>query len=115
ELLGHGPRIRGRRGRHPPPPRRVGRRSLYGGALMGAEWTHTGFAQQIHFGVGAMSRLPELLRTLSVKRVMPVSTKGRLSSDDGQRVAKGIGRNLAATFDDVASHVPTPSVQAAVQ
>lgn len=78
-------------------------------------WTHTGYAQQIHFGDGSVARLPELLRTVDAKRVLLVSTSGRLESPDGTKVATLIGRYLAATFDEVTSHVPTPIVQAAVQ
>src|SRR5262245_25949578 len=77
-------------------------------------WTHTGYAQQVVFGEGALSRLNEVLKALAVKRVLLVTTKGRAASADGERLVKAIGRNLATTFADVESHVPAPTVQAAV-
>jgi alcohol dehydrogenase class IV len=81
---------------------------------MSSAWTHTGYTQQIIFGAGSVSRLRETVRTLGVKRVLLVTTTGRAASADGERVAKGLGRELATTFAEVESHVPAPAVQAAV-
>lgn len=78
------------------------------------EWTHTGYAQQVVLGPRTIERLPELARALGVRRVLLVTTAGRLASDDGQRVVKALGRTLASTFADVTSHVPTDLVQAAL-
>jgi maleylacetate reductase len=78
-----------------------------------AEWTHTGYAQQIVFGPGSVRRLPELLRTIGIRRVMLVTTQGRLGSEDGARLVRAIGSALASTFAEVESHVPTPTVQRA--
>jgi maleylacetate reductase len=78
-----------------------------------ADWTHTGYAQQVVFGAGALRRLPELLRSVSARRVLLVTTEGRLASDDGDRVVRALGSTLASTFAEVESHVPTPAVQAA--
>lgn len=78
-----------------------------------AEWTHTGFAQQLVFGAGSLRRLPELLRAVGARRVLLVTTAGRAASDDGERVRRAVGSMLASTFADVRSHVPTDSVQAA--
>src|SRR5580765_7558538 len=78
-------------------------------------WTHTGFAQQLVFGPGAIKRLPELLRSLGLRRVLLVTTQGRHDSDDGARVRSAIGSALTSTFADVESHVPVPLVQRAVQ
>ena len=80
---------------------------------MSAEWTHTGYAQQIVFGSTSVRRIPELLRAAGARRVMLVTTAGRLGSDDGDRVVRAIGSMLGSTFADVASHVPTNTVQAA--
>jgi maleylacetate reductase len=77
-------------------------------------WTHTGFAQQIVFGVGALDRLGDLLKSVGVRRILLVTTAGRSASDDGARVVRAIGRPLESTFAEVTSHVPTPMVQAAV-
>lgn len=76
-------------------------------------WTHTGFAQQLVFGSGAVKRLSELLRAIGARRAMLVTTEGRLSSDDGQRVVRALGSALASTFAAVTSHAPAPMVQAA--
>jgi maleylacetate reductase len=82
---------------------------------MTREWTHTGYAQQIVFGAGAVGRLGEVLRTIGARRALLVTTSGRHTSDDGQRVVRALGRALASTFAEVQSHVPVPLVQAAVQ
>jgi len=79
-----------------------------------ARWTHTGFAQQIVFGVGSLDHLSDVLKSLGVRRALLVTTPGRAASDEGSRVTRSLGRVLASTFADVASHVPTPTVQAAV-
>lgn len=77
-------------------------------------WTHTGYAQQIVFGSRTIERLPELTRALGVRRVLLVTTAGRLASADGQRVVTALGRSLASTFAEVTSHVPTNLVQSAL-
>jgi maleylacetate reductase len=77
-------------------------------------WTHTALAQQIVFGDGAVSRLPELLRTLGARRALLVTTAGRLASPDGERIVALLGRSLVSTFAEVTSHVPAPTVQAAL-
>lgn len=82
---------------------------------MGASWIHTGYAQQIHFGAGAIERVSELIAMMGVKRVMLVSTKGRVASDDGRQLAARIGSHLGVIFDEVEPHVPAPLVQRAVQ
>ncbi len=46
---------------------------------------------------------------------MLVTTAGRAASDEGGQVVRALGRSLGSTFDEVASHVPTTSVQAAVR
>lgn len=81
----------------------------------GPSWTHTGYAQQVVFGAGAVRKIPDLLKAVGAKRVMLVTTQGRLSSEDGQRVVRILGRALVSTFAGVASHVPAPTVQAALQ
>jgi maleylacetate reductase len=77
-------------------------------------WTHTGYAQQIVFGVGAVDQLGDLLKSIGMRRVLLITTAGRGGSDDGAKVARAAGRALVSTFADVTSHVPTPMVQAAV-
>src|SRR5206468_1039257 len=85
------------------------------GAPLMPGWTHTGFAQKIVFGEGSLDQLPGLLKELGLRRVMLVTTNGRLASDDGQRVAAKLARSRAATFADVRSHVPTTAVQTATR
>jgi maleylacetate reductase len=79
-----------------------------------ASWTHTGYAQQIVFGAGALARLPELLRAIGTRRVLLVTTPGRVASEDGRRVIDAVGRALGSTFAEVSPHVPAPVVQAAL-
>jgi maleylacetate reductase len=78
-------------------------------------WTHTGFAQQLIFGPGAVKQTGELLKALGVRRVLLVTTEGRNASDDGARVRAALGSALVSTFAEVTSHVPVPLVQRAVQ
>lgn len=82
---------------------------------MARAWTHTGFAQQVVFGPGALKQLPQLLRSLGVRRALLVTTAGRAVSDDGARVRRAIGSALTGEFAEVESHVPAPVVQRAVQ
>ena len=77
-------------------------------------WSHTGFAQRVHFGAGALSSLPSVLKEVGARRVLLITTKGRLQSDAGQTLVRLLGRSLAATYDGVRSHVPTSTVQAAL-
>ncbi len=77
-------------------------------------WTHTSLAQQIVFGAGSADRVPELIRTLGARKVLLVTTERRLASADGAHVVRLLGRSLASTFAQVASHVPTPLVHQAV-
>jgi maleylacetate reductase len=46
--------------------------------------------------------------------VLLVTTAGRAASTDGAEIVKALGRNLASTFADVESHVPTTLVRQAV-
>lgn len=77
-------------------------------------WVHTGYAQQLVFGAGALDRLPDELRAVGARRVLLVTTAGRLASADGDRLLRLLGRTLASTFAEVTSHAPAPVVQAAV-
>ena len=78
-------------------------------------WTHTSLAQQLVFGAGSVQRLPELVKGTGARRALLVTSPGRLASDDGARVVGLLGRSLESTFGEVASHVPVPLVQQAVQ
>jgi len=79
-----------------------------------ATWTHTGYAQQLRFGPGAVRELPDMLRTIGVRRVLLVTTEGRLASHDGEQLVHALGSALTSTFAEVTSHAPAPMVQAAV-
>ena len=78
-------------------------------------WTHTGYAQRIVFGAGTIAEVARALKDLGARRALLVTTEGRLSSDAGAKLRKGLGTALASTFDGVQSHVPTSAVQAALQ
>lgn len=79
-----------------------------------ARWTHTALAQQLIFGSGALDRLPEVIKLLGARKTLLVTTEGRLGSPEGARLERLLGRGLASTFSEVASHVPVPLVQQAV-
>lgn len=80
-----------------------------------AAWTHTALAQQVVFGVGALDRLPELVRSTGARRALLVTTPGRHGSVEGEAVVAKLGRSLASTFAEVQSHVPVPLVQQGLQ
>ncbi|HMK10673.1 MAG TPA: iron-containing alcohol dehydrogenase, partial [Acidimicrobiales bacterium] len=83
--------------------------------LLGEAWTHTGYAQRLHFGAGVVARLPEIVKELGIRRALLVTTAGRADSEDGARIVKLLGRSLTSTFAEVRSHVPTTTVQLAMQ
>ena len=83
--------------------------------LIGEAWTHTGYAQRLHFGAGVVARLPEIVKDLGIRRALFVTTEGRAESEDGLRITKLLGRSIASRFTEVRSHVPTTLVQAAMQ
>src|SRR3954453_6545137 len=78
-------------------------------------WTHTGYAQRIHFGDGAVGKIADIVKELGGRRAFLVTTTGRLESEDGEQLVRRLRRALASTFGGVRSHVPTTAVQAAVQ
>lgn len=78
------------------------------------DWVHTGYAQRIHFGPGALGHLPAVVKELGARRVMLVTTAGRAESEEGEQVVRALGRNLTAVFPQVRSHVPTSVVRSAV-
>ncbi|HET7488942.1 MAG TPA: iron-containing alcohol dehydrogenase [Acidimicrobiales bacterium] len=79
-------------------------------------WTHTGYAQRIHFGPGMVERVGDVCRALGMHRVLVVTTDGRRSSPDGARLLDALGSSIdaVAVFAGVRSHVPAAAVDAAV-
>jgi maleylacetate reductase len=59
-------------------------------------------------------RVGDVLKEVGGRRVLLITTQGRLGSDSGRDLVSRLGRMLAATYDGVRSHVPTDTVQAAV-
>ncbi|MGH9065170.1 MAG: iron-containing alcohol dehydrogenase family protein [Acidimicrobiales bacterium] len=80
----------------------------------GREWAHTGFAQRLHFFPGALDSVAEVVKGVGARRVMLVTTEGRLASPAGERLWARLGRALVATFAGVRPHVPATAVQEAV-
>ena len=76
-------------------------------------WTHTGHAQRIHFGVGALRRVGEVCDELGLRRLLVVTTEGRRSSPAGERLVAVLGDRVADVFAGVRSHVPAAVVRAA--
>jgi maleylacetate reductase len=83
-------------------------------AGMTTAWTHTGYAQRIHFGLDAIDRAGEIVKEAGGRRALLVTTVGRRQSESGERLMKALGKTLVSVFDGVRSHVPTTAVQAAV-
>ncbi len=80
-------------------------------------WTHTGYAQRIHFGPGALDRVGEVCAGLRMRRVLVVTTAGRRASDAGRRLVEVLEAavEVVSVFDGARSHVPAEVVAAAVQ
>jgi len=81
---------------------------------MGSSWTHTGYAQRIHFGLDAVDRVGDVVKEVNGRRVLLVTTAGRRASESGERLVRAVGRSVVSVFDGVKMHVPTSAVQAAV-
>ena len=47
-------------------------------------WTHTGYAQRIVFGDGAVNQVTDVVRDVGGRRVLLITTKGRLASEAGE-------------------------------
>lgn len=82
--------------------------------MSAAAFIHTGYAQRIHFGQGALNRVAQVVRETGARRALLVTSAGRYASDDGQRLVGLLGRTVVATFAEALAHVPTGSVRAAV-
>lgn len=78
-------------------------------------WVHAAPAQRLELAPGAASGVGALVRDLGARRVLLVTTAGRLDAEAGERVRRSLGRSLASVFADARPHVPAPVVQAAVQ
>lgn len=74
-------------------------------------WVHTGYAQQLHFGAGAVDGLGDVLKALGCRRAMLITTAGRFQSEEGARVRKAMGRIHATSFAEALAHVPTNVVR----
>ena len=79
------------------------------------EWVHTSAAQQIRFGAGAAADAGRVVRDLGGRRVLLVTTAGRLDSDDGRGLVQTLGSALVSTYSGVRSHVPTDAVEEALR
>lgn len=79
-------------------------------------WTHTGYAQRIHFGAGALDGVGAVCEVLGMHRVLVVTTEGRASSPEGRHLAALLAAAVeqVTVFAGVRSHVPEPAVEAAV-
>jgi maleylacetate reductase len=77
-------------------------------------FTHTGFAQRIHFGPGMIENVPQIVKDLGARRVMVVTTPGRRESAAGEALIRRLGRTAVAVFDQARPHVPTSTVSEAV-
>ncbi len=77
-------------------------------------WTHTGYAQRVIFGDGSVDRVADVVKEVGGRRVLLITTKGRLASEAGIDLVRRLGRSLSTTYDGVRSHVPTDTVQAAL-
>ena len=79
-------------------------------------WTHTGYAQRIHFGPGVLDRVGGVCEELGMRRVLVVTTEGRWSSQAGRRLVEVIGAAVeeVSVFTGARPHTPVSAVHAAV-
>jgi maleylacetate reductase len=68
---------------------------------------HNATPSRILFGAGTLSRLPDLLRDLDLKRPLIITTPGRRNL--GRRVAELVGPDCAGILPDAVSQVPIES------
>jgi maleylacetate reductase len=78
------------------------------------EWTHVSYAQRMLFGVGKAAAVADVVRDTGARRIMLVTSEGRLASEACGQLVDRLGRALISTFAGVRSHVPTTAVQSAV-
>lgn len=74
---------------------------------------HRGSTQLVVFGPQAVDEVPGLVRQLGARRVLVVTTAGRVASEAGARLLQRLGRVVAGVFDRAVPLVPTTAVQAA--
>lgn len=78
-------------------------------------WDHTSIAQQIRFGRGVVDGVGKLVHDIGARRVLLVTTAGRLDSDEGQRVVRALGKAPTSTYAGARPHVPADAVEDAVR
>jgi maleylacetate reductase len=76
---------------------------------------HTAFAQRIVFGPQAIDEVTTTVKDIGARRVLFVTTAGRLESEAGARVRDRLGRVVVGVFDGALAHVPTSTVESAVR
>lgn len=79
-------------------------------------WVHTGYAQRIHFGAGALDGAGDVCLGLGMRRLLVVTTEGRRASEAGGRLLDALGSAVESVtvFAGVRRHVPTSAVAEAV-
>ncbi len=77
-------------------------------------WVHTGYAQRVHLGPGAVARLPEIVKQTGARRVLVVTSQGRMAGDDGPAIVGRLGRAVVGVFTGARPHLPASVVQAAL-
>lgn len=77
-------------------------------------WVHTGYAQRVHAGSGVAARLPEIVKETGARRVLVVTTEGRMAGDDGPAIVRRLGRMVVGVFTGTRPQLPTSVVQAAL-
>jgi maleylacetate reductase len=78
-------------------------------------WDHAAAAQQIRFGTGRAAETARVVRDLGGRRVLLVTSSGRLDADDGRRLVQTLGSALVSTYAGARPHVPTDTVQEALR
>jgi maleylacetate reductase len=77
-----------------------------------AEFRYTAFAQAVHFGAGAVARLPEVVAAQGWARVLLVTTGSARRAGRAGEVERLLGERWAGTFDAAQPHVPAEQVSA---
>jgi len=78
------------------------------------EFTYTAYAQQIVFGAGVLSKLPEASERFGWRRLLLCTSGSARRTGHVAAVAAGLGDRLVAIYDRTAPHVPEDQVAEAL-
>ena len=79
------------------------------------EFRYTGYAQEVIFGTGSLSRLGEAIERFGWQRLLLCSSASLRQDGTIATIERALGKRLVAVFDRTQSHVPQSQVAEAVE